>query len=109
MKILLLGLAFTGLLMAGARSKSYSLTVTEKLMVGSAQLKPGQYHMKVEASNAVFFDNEQRQVAKAPVTVATVARKFDNTEILSSRMANNSEKLDAIELQGTKLKVEFKK
>jgi hypothetical protein len=64
--------------------------------------------MKIENSVAVLSDDQSRQVAKVPVTVTSAAKKYEQGEILSSRNSDNSQRIDAIELRGTKLKVEFK-
>ncbi len=109
MKRLLTGLAFAGLLLAGnkAGSKTYTFTVSEKSTIGAAQLKPGEYRMKLEGSEAVFSDDQYREIAKTNVTVSTVDKKFSNTELLCSQGPDSAEKIDAIELGGTKLKVQL--
>jgi hypothetical protein len=110
MRRLLIGFAVAGLWVcsATAGTKSYTVNLTEKSTLGGVQLKPGEYRMMLENSVAVLSDGRSRQVVKVPVTVTNVAKKYELGEILSSKTPDNSNKIDAIEIRGTKLKVEFK-
>jgi hypothetical protein len=110
MNKLLVGLAIAALWVASATAgvKSYTVTISHKCTLGGVELTPGAYRMKIESSTAVLANEESGQVAKAPVTVTTAAKKYDQTEILSTKVANSPDRIDAIELQGTKLKVQFK-
>jgi hypothetical protein len=108
MKKLLVCIACAGLWIASAKGpKGYSVTFPEKALIGSTQLDPGQYKLKVEGSLAVFYNVSAKKVAEAPVTVSTADRKFTETEVVSSNAAGSARKIDAIELQGTKLKLQF--
>lgn len=110
MRSVLMVFAIAGLLVcsATARTKSYTVRLMEKSTLGGIQLKPGSYRMQLENSMAILSNDEQKQVAKVPVTVTSAVKKYDRGEILSEKNADNSDKIDAIELEGTKLKVEFK-
>jgi hypothetical protein len=109
MRKLVIGILLSGLwtASAGTGPKHYNLTVSEKAMVGSTELKPGPYRLSVEGSTAVFRDTQSREIAKAPVTVSTADRKYDRTEIMMEKGTGAKERIAAIELQGTKLKLEF--
>ena len=63
--------------------------------------------MKIEGTEAVFTDDQSRQIAKAPVTLSTVARKFEYNEVVSSKAHDNSQRIDAIRLEGTKIELGF--
>ncbi len=110
MRRVLISFAIAGLLVcsATAGTKSYPVKLMEKSTLGGVQLKPGEYRMKLENSVAILSDDESRQVVKVPVTITSAAKKYELGEILSSKASDNSNKIDAIELQGTKLKVAFK-
>jgi len=110
MRRLLIGFAIACLCVCGAMAgtKSYTVNILEKSTLGGVQLKPGEYRMKLENSMAVLSDDQSRQVAKVPVTVTSAVKKYELGEILSSKNSDNSNKIEAIELQGTKLMVAFK-
>lgn len=109
MKQLLFGFAIAGLWVSSATAgtKSYTVNILEKFTIGGVQLKPGEYRMKIESSMATLSDDQSRQVVKVPVTVTSMSKKYEPGEILSSKASDNSNRIDAIEIQGTKLKVEF--
>ncbi len=110
MRRLLIGFAIAGLWVcsATAGTKSYSVNIMEKSTLGGVQLKPGVYRMKIENSVAVLSDDQSKEVAKVPVTVTTAVKKYELGEILSDKNSDDSNRIEAIELRGTKLKVEFK-
>ncbi|QOY88883.1 hypothetical protein [Paludibaculum fermentans] len=109
MRRVLMVLAISGLCagLANAGAKTYHVNVPEKVVVGSAELKPGSYRMRLEDKTAVFLDENAKQAAKAEVEVTTESRKFDRTEVRISREAGNSERMVGIDLGGTKLKLVF--
>jgi hypothetical protein len=108
---LLVSFAIAGALLANTKggSKSYTVNITEPSTVAGAQLKPGEYRMKIVGSEAVFTDNQSRQIVKAPVTLSTAAKKFDYTEVVWSKASDNSEQVDSIRIEGTKLEYDFKR
>ena len=109
MRKLMLVLTVAGLWTVNAKTglKSYSVSIPEKCVVGAAQLKPGEYRVKIDGSVAIFSDNETNRVTKAPVTVTTAETKFEHNEVFLHKAPDNSERLTEIELQGTKLKLDF--
>ena len=109
-KTLLVLLATVGLMTASAKSgsKSYSVTIPEQCTVGANQLKAGDYRVKIEGSTAVFSGDRSNQKVEAPVSVTTAPKKFDRGEVILSSATSGSPTLTAIELQGTKLKLEFR-
>jgi hypothetical protein len=63
--------------------------------------------MKMEGNRAVFTGAERGQMTKTPVSLSTVARNFEYTEIISSKAPDTSERIDTIRLQNTNLGLEF--
>jgi hypothetical protein len=110
MKRLLVSFAIAGALLANTKggSKSYTINIVDKTLIGASEVKPGLYEMKLEGSEAVFVDDQRREIVKAPVTLSTVTRKFTHTELVCSQAPDNSDRLDAIRLQGTKTELELK-
>lgn len=96
----------TGLANAGA--KTYRVSVPEKVVVGSAELKPGDYRVRLEDNTAVFINQDAKEAAKAQVDVTTEAKKFDRTEVRIAKEPDNSERMTGIDLGGTKLKLVFR-
>ena len=110
MKQILIAMFVSGVLAAGAyaRPKSYSVSMPEKIDVGSVALKPGNYHLRLDGSTAIFLNDDSKEVAKAPVTVTNADRKFAHTEVLYSRKADNTEQLTGVDLGGTRMKLQFR-
>lgn len=107
-KNLLLGIGLSGLALVSAnasvRNKSYKVTLPEPYTVGSTQLKAGGYELVVDGSKAMLEDS--RGKVQANGTLKSEAQKFGNTAILSAKM-NGTEHLQAIDLGGTRLQVDF--
>ncbi|MGJ5817960.1 hypothetical protein [Paludibaculum fermentans] len=105
----LIVLAISGLCAgaASAGTKTYHVNVPEKVVVGSAELKPGPYRMKLEDNSAVFIGEDAKQGVVARVEVTTESKKFERTEVRISRGSGDSERMTGIDLGGTKLKLVF--
>ena len=97
----LLSLASLSILSA----KTYSITVSNNVKVGSAELKAGQYKLKVDGSNAIFTDTNQKTVT-APVKVEEADKKFDSTRVQSTK-DGDTERMQEIDLEGSKTKLTF--
>ena len=78
------------------------------MVVGSAELKPGDYRVRLEDNTAVFINQDAKEAAKAQVDVTTEAKKFDRTEVRIAKEPDNSERMTGIDLGGTKLKLVFR-
>ncbi len=74
-------------------------------MLGNTQLKPGDYHLKLDGSQVVLIDKNGTRT-ETTATVETVERKFDVTAIAMST-AGGTNRILSIELGGTKSKVVF--
>ena len=104
LKKILIVLAFAGLSVASA--KTYSVTVASPLSVNGNQLKAGDYHVKLNGSQAVFTNTETRKTLNASVKVEPSTSKFSQTEVESTK-TGNGERLDSIQLRGTRMKLVF--
>jgi hypothetical protein len=87
-------------------AKTYEITLSSVTKAGSVQLKPGQYKLKVEGSNAIFTDVNSSKSYTTPVKVQESDKKFDGTKIQSSK-DGDAEKLEEIDLGGSKTKLGF--
>jgi hypothetical protein len=103
--ILLVGaLALSTLSIASA--KSYDITITVPAKVGNAQLAVGDYKVTVDGTNVVFTNRDTAKQVKATAKVDTVEKKYDLTAVDTTRNGNE-EQINAIELGGSKTKLEF--
>jgi hypothetical protein len=97
-------LSLATLTVAGA--KSYGINLVNPTKVGSIQLRPGVYSVKVNGSNAIFTDEKTSQSYQVPVKVETTEKKFDDTRVQSSK-DGDVDKIDEIDLGGSKTKLGF--
>ena len=91
-----------------AGTKSYEVKIAQKSTVAGVQLSPGEYRVKIENSKAIFSNEQSGQVVEAPVIVTDVDKKYEMTEILTSKASDELTKIEEIEINGTKFKLEFK-
>ena len=56
-----------------ASAKSYDITLDKPAMLGSTELKPGEYKVKIEGAEAVFTDARSAKSFSVPVKVETAA------------------------------------
>jgi|ERR1700722_6390914 hypothetical protein len=89
-----------------ASAKNYELTLSSLTKVGTVQLKPGQYTLKVTGANAVFTDVETAKTFTTAVKVENSDKKFDTTRVDASKEGGTDVVKD-IELGGSKTKLEF--
>jgi hypothetical protein len=87
-------------------AKTYEIMLASPTKVGSIQLKQGQYKLKIEGSNAVFTDMDSSKSYTTPVKVQTTDKKFDDTRVQSTK-DGNTDRVDEIDLGGTKTKLGF--
>lgn len=96
-------IALLGVSLAGA--KSYTITLYDDCQAGGAQLKAGQYTLKVDGSKVVLIDNRGKSV-ETNAKIETADRKFDQTSMVISK-ADGTPRLQSIALAGSKSKVVF--
>jgi uncharacterized protein YdbL (DUF1318 family) len=88
-----------------ASAKSYTVTISQACQAGGAQLKPGQYTLKVDNQTVVLIDSKGNSIETA-AKIETAERKFDQTAILISN-AGGTARLQSITLAGSKSRVVF--
>jgi hypothetical protein len=89
-----------------AIAKNYELTLSSKTKVGSLELKPGQYTLKVQGDKAVFTFVETDKQFTTSVKVENTDQKFDTTRVDASKNGDVDIVKD-IELGGSKTRLQF--
>jgi hypothetical protein len=97
-----LGVASLGI----ASARSYDIILSSPAMAGNLQLKPGEYQLKVEGSQAVFTDVQSSKSWTTPVKVETSATKFGETAVETNTQGDMAH-IQAIGLAGSNTKLEF--
>jgi hypothetical protein len=83
-----------------ASAKSYDIVLNAPARAGATELKPGDYKLKVEGSQAVFTDAENAKSVSVPVKVENSDKKFKNTAVESTNQ-NGMDTIQAIDLGGS--------
>ncbi len=100
-KLLLSLIAFAG--MALSAGKSYTVKLYEPAMVGTTELKAGEYRVEVMDQKAVIKGGKVQK--EADVKVETSDTKYDTTTV---RLSTGSKpQIQEIRLGGTKTKLVF--
>jgi hypothetical protein len=88
-----------------ASAKSYDIVLQAPAMAGTTELKPGEYKLKVEGSEAVFTAQNAKSFS-VPVKVENSDQKFANTSVETSNQGG-MDNIQAIDLGGssTRLRV----
>lgn len=89
-----------------ASAKSYDIILDSAAMAGNTQLRPGEYKLKIEGSQAVFTDVQTSKSWTAPVKVQNTDKKFDQTVVESTHQGDMAH-IDSIDLGGSNTKLEF--
>jgi hypothetical protein len=88
-----------------ASAKSYTITLSNPCQAGGAQLKPGQYTLKLDGPKVVLVDSKGKSI-ETNARIETADRKFDQTAMVIST-ADGTARLQSIMLAGSKSKVIF--
>ena len=83
-----------------ASAKSYDLVLSAPAMAGTTELKPGEYKLKVDGSQAVITDQQNAKSVTVPVKVENSDKKFDYTTVESSKQGG-MDTIQAIDLGGS--------
>jgi hypothetical protein len=83
-----------------ASAKSYDLVLSAPAMAGTTELKPGEYKLKVDGSQAVITDQQNAKSVTVPVKVQNSDKKFDYTTVESSKQGG-MDTIQAIDLGGS--------
>lgn len=87
-------------------AKTYEIILSGPTKAGNVTLKPGQYKLKVDGSNAIFTDINNSKTYTTPVKVQTTEKKFDDTRVQSTK-DGDADKIEEIDLGGSKTKLGF--
>jgi len=89
-----------------ASAKSYTVSFTSRVTVGTAQLPAGQYSLKVDGSNAVFTNVDSNKSVTTPVKIENVDKKYGTT-LVETTQQGNATRIEDIQLGGSTTKLEF--
>jgi hypothetical protein len=98
---LMLGACVFSLGLATAAS-SYHVKIADPTWVGTTELKPGEYEVKVEGDKVTF--KQGKNVVAVTAKVETSAAKFADTQ-MDIKTENGQAKLKELDLGGTKSKI----
>jgi hypothetical protein len=87
-------------------AKTYEITLSSPTKAGNLQLKPGQYKLKVDGSNATFIGVDNAKSVTTTVKVVNSDKKFETTTVDADKDGDTAVIKD-IELGGSKTKLEF--
>lgn len=91
---------------AGTRAKTYTFTISDKIVAGNTALKPGEYHVRLNGSEAVVTYQDGKQL-DLTATVETAEHKFDGTSLRSVMSDDGTNRLLSVQLGGTTYKLVF--
>jgi hypothetical protein len=97
-------LAFTLLGLTIAHAKTYRLVLFEKSMLGSTELKPGEYSLEVKDQQAIFKNGQTK--AEAPVKVQSESAKYGTTSVRYSN-GDGRYRIQEIHIGGTNVRLVF--
>ena len=89
-----------------ASAKSFDVVLSSPTMAGNTELKPGEYKLKVEGSQAVFTEAKGSKSFTIPVKVENANRKFGRTAVESTNQ-NGMDNIQSIDLAGSNTRLEF--
>lgn len=89
-----------------ASAKTYDITLSDATMVGTTQLQPGEYKLKVEGSQVVFTDVQSSKTFTASVKVQNANRKFNETSVETTHQGDMNH-ISAIDLGGSTTQLAF--
>ena len=93
------------LLSAKMGTKTYTFSISNQAIAGNAQLKPGEYHIKLDGAQVVLTDKSGLRI-DTTATVETAERKFDQTAVATAK-ESGTDRIIYIELGGSSNKVVF--
>jgi len=91
--------------MAIASARSYTVNLFQPSMVGTTELKPGEYRLEVNDQKAVIKKGNVQ--TESPVKVEEGDTKYDATTVRYVNNADGKVRIQEIRLGGTKTKLIF--
>jgi phenylpropionate dioxygenase-like ring-hydroxylating dioxygenase large terminal subunit len=104
MNKLMLGACVFSLGIATAAS-TYHVKIVDPTWIGTTELKPGEYDVKVDEAGKVTF-KMGKNVIEAPAKIETNTSKFSDT-MMNTKSVNGQSQLKELDLGGTKSKITF--
>ena len=86
-------------------SRQFSITISQPAQVGSVKLAPGDYKLKIDATNAIFIDSHRKEFS-APVKIEKTAKKAPTTAI-ETKEVNGAQEITCIDLGGADFRLLF--
>lgn len=87
-----------------ASAKSYDITLNAPAMAGATELKPGEYKLKLDGSQAVITGQQNAKSVTVPVKVENSGKKFDYTSVESTNQGG-MDTIQAIDLGGSNTRI----
>ena len=91
--------------LAVASARSYTVKLFEPVMVGTTELKPGDYKIEVNGETAVIRQGKVQ--TDCPVKVEEGTTRFDTTVVRYVNNADGKAHIQEIRIGGTKTKLLF--
>jgi hypothetical protein len=91
--------------LAVASARSYTVNLFQPSLVGTTELKPGEYKLEVNDQTAVISKGKVR--TESAVKVEEGDTKFESTTVRYVTAADGKVKIQEIRLGGTKTKLVF--
>ena len=100
-------LALLSVLLLSAKmfTKTYTFIISQPAIAGNTQLKPGEYHIKLDGAQVVLTDHSGLRI-DATAKVETAERKFTDTAVDASK-DGDTDRILFIELGGSSNRVVF--
>lgn len=89
-----------------ASAKTYSVSFSAPAKVGTAQLKAGDYQIKIDGSKITFIDVKTNKGVTTDGKIENVTKSFDGTRVETTTQGDTNVVKD-IEVGGSKIKIEF--
>jgi len=103
----LLGLLTAGIVSAkGSKVKSYEITISSAMKVGTVVLAPGEYKFKLDGSNAVFVKSRGGDTFTTPAKIEDGEDNYGRT-VLRTVQDGDQTRIIGIALKGTKSMMKF--
>jgi hypothetical protein len=87
------------LVSAKTGAKTYSFVLADPAVAGNAQLKPGEYHLKLDGAQVVLTDKDRKRI-DTNAKVETAERKFEVTAV-NTLNGDGANRIVSIELGGS--------
>ena len=86
-------------------AKTYSFNISDNATIGNVQVKPGEYHLRLDGSQVVLIDQAGNQI-DTTAKVETADHKFNQTSVTRST-ADGANRILSVQLGGSSNRVVF--